>query len=215
MSVTTKSNPKQQQPTSKKPATAPAKPKPPNKSAFIRSFPVGTPAKEIVEKAAKQGMDISVAHVYSARRPAGGSSKLPHDTATAVRLMANKVEGRHKSIATWVEDEGGNVKAAHAALEEAETLLRSAAEHLGGLPETYHHKAPKAVGPAALEVGAHVTVREKFREDYKDIITPEELADLVVVAATAGAGKRVRVRAAKGGDTLVVPRRELQLTTAA
>lgn len=41
-----------------------------NKSAWIRSQPFETPAKEVVEKAKREGISLSLAQVYTARSTA-------------------------------------------------------------------------------------------------------------------------------------------------
>lgn len=49
-----------------------------NKSAWIRSQPIDTPAKEVVAKAKKEGIKLTDAQVYTARsalKKSGGASK--------------------------------------------------------------------------------------------------------------------------------------------
>ena len=80
-----------------------------NKSAWIRSQPANTPAKDVVAKAKQAGIKLSIAQVYTARSSAkkkglskrgpGRGSKAPDISALAVkRAGVGNSDLRHQFI---------------------------------------------------------------------------------------------------------------------
>jgi hypothetical protein len=66
----------------KKKTTSPSKGAPAgssktNKSAFVRSLPTDTPAKEVIEKGKAQGIKLTAAYVYSIRTAAKAHAAKP------------------------------------------------------------------------------------------------------------------------------------------
>jgi hypothetical protein len=70
-----------------------------NKSAWIRSQPTSTPAKDVVEKAKKEGIHISLAQVYTARSTAkntAGKVRSPQIAVTGARRPGRPAGGGSK-----------------------------------------------------------------------------------------------------------------------
>lgn len=84
-----------------------------NKSAFVRSFPNDTPAKDVVEKGKAQGVALSIAYVYSIRANAKRAER---------RANGVPAPGR-RGRANGVPSAGGSAR--------AEELLRAVASELG------------------------------------------------------------------------------------
>jgi hypothetical protein len=63
--------------------------KKPNKSAFIRNFPAGTPAAEIVQKAKAAGLKLSTAFVYAVRSKAKAGDGGKKTASTPGRKPSN------------------------------------------------------------------------------------------------------------------------------
>jgi hypothetical protein len=108
----------------------------PNKSAFVRSLPNETSAKEVIEKAKALGMKLTPAYIYSVRtaakvnaRKRGGSTEPPR-------------RGRPPKSASSVGDSGNR---------RIEDLLRAAAAELGlsraiGLLQAEQQRVRAALG---------------------------------------------------------------------
>jgi len=81
--------------------------KKPNKSAFIRNFPAGTSAAEIVQKAKAAGLKVSTAFVYAVRSKAkagGGKQK-------AAATPGRKPSTGGQSASDFVRAQPGSMKA--------------------------------------------------------------------------------------------------------
>jgi len=108
--------------------------KKPNKSAFVRSLPQATSAKEVVAKAKAAGMKISEAYVYAIRsssraragkapgvvgRPRGSGSRAAEGASTA--STAAGARGAEATFRKLVLDLG--IRRSRALLDEVESKL--------------------------------------------------------------------------------------------
>jgi hypothetical protein len=110
----------------------------PNKSAFVRSLPETTPAKDVVELGKAQGMKLTAAYVYSIRTAAKAGARKQAVTGVVPR------RGRpaRAVVAARLESSAGH---------RVEELLRAVAAELGlsraiGLLQSEQQKVRAVLG---------------------------------------------------------------------
>lgn len=130
-----------------------------------------------------------------------------HKIAILLSKAATRIERFQKKLARWdVEAVNGATMSVGAAL----TNLKHASQELQTLPVDW--TPPTAIKGAAKEggvlaVGDIVSIRDKYRSGYEDVLAPEEFVGLKVLRAQ---GKNVIVQTT-GGDRLVMRRSYLNV----
>ena len=165
-----------------------------SKSAFVRSLPLTTPAKEVVALAAAAGLDINVRHVHSiqsqARHGKGGTGRVAKATDPKGRVIG-KLQGTIatlEQVMAYTDEVGLDIAVAISALRSS---LELAHEMDAAWAPTVIAKVAKA--PKGFQVGQLVDLTEKRRAQYEGIL--ESLTGLTVVKV---AGKSTVVATTDG-----------------
>jgi len=172
-----------------------------SKSAFVRSLPLTTPAKEVVALAAAAGLDINVRYVHSiqsqARHGKGGvakaKAKATDPKGRVLHTLQHTIEKLTK-LAAYSADSISATAMTGSTLQ-AIVVLREALEAAHELDTAWApvvaEKATKA--PKGFQVGQLVDLTEKRRAQYEGIV--ENVTGLVVVKV---AGKSMVVETTDG-----------------
>lgn len=184
--------------TANKPAAQPAPTAPAAAPAPVAAAPAA-PAEDPAAKAVKAAQ----ARREAAKRAADKRRKLGPGGAAAAfcRRVAATLAGMADKLGKY---EGGEAEAASKALADAGKAVAAADAPAMAVPADAKRKArPAGQGGGArveapLAAGQKVAIRAKFAEDFKDVLSDDEMGALVVkevrgkvVVCTAGGGTKL------------------------
>lgn len=124
------------------------------------------------------------------------------------KLVAEAADWQYPETAAAIKDE---LDVAHKQMREASALLSSAANTFEKHREFKPGVPRAAAGTSKIAVGASVQIRERYREDYADVLDAASMASLTVKSLA----KNKAVCTTSSGERVIVPLKQIAPAAAA